>query len=905
MTNDKFAYTFPELAQKLAQKAEATIQYLALEGKVVGKNFETGNVQGEEGKSLVIALEDISRSSGSISAGTWKDFASSESGDLLELWAKNRCSGNKGEASKQVCSWLGLALFKDKMSSNEIRHKTIVKSPISLKKPIKHEDSPVLAPGNSEYIGRFHSRLLKHEKALSYLSERNIDQVTVDKFKLGLSEPYRHDGELKTDQYLQYPIMGEDGVLRKKNGMIHIPDVSLPIDGAKYILKGGAAYAYYNGMLTFEHQYLIIVEGHKDLWALDTFLRDTRYANVISIITPNNGANSVPDEFYDNQFFKRFKKVFCAYDSDKAGDDNAINIAKMMDETLYRVRIPNTFLPVGHDKPDGADLTDFIKTSPTISQFEDLLRNAFDALTFNKIDAQEMSKFYKLSAGQYEYNAFDPNISFHNGHLYYPMRVHIVSVDPETEEKYEYMDTVVIRSDRKKLTLRHSPVPKGMDKAKQILRLSDGSIVSSPPRVNEYSTWNWNHAVKWLNGDYKIPSTKALFEDIRTHLTNSVYLTSKEDYTLLTLTVMASYVQNIFEAVPYILLNGPAGSGKSELGNAMSNTAANANVVGASSAATLSREFDKTAGFMFIDDLESIGKNTRQESAFSDTQQYLKVGYKRATSIRKVTDPKTGKTHDLNMFGIKLITNTSGVDEILESRMFIIQTRKIPKGMTWSRKPTSQVRLNEVRQGLHAWAFENVEALNSIYQTKYADKANREEEISAPLDVIANFIDDESIKSELAEALLLQAARKGTIETPEDVLAMACKSIIKQGYTEPLVIHLQMELATMIDATHGKDHYGEIAPWERSGWITKTLNNYGIIEQPHAQRTILNGKKLRNVDFTIGFINEQRESIAQPVPIKTDAREFCSSCDGCHYVSVCKMKDAKRSQYYYGAAKNA
>jgi hypothetical protein len=38
-------------------------------------------------------------------------------------------------------------------------------------------------------------------------------------------------------------------------------------------------------------------------------------------------------------------------------------------------------------------------------------------------------------------------------------------------------------------------------------------------------------------------------------------------------------------------------------------------------------------------------------------------------------------TKTLNFFGVKVLTNTSGVDNILGSRMFRIQTRKIPDAL--------------------------------------------------------------------------------------------------------------------------------------------------------------------------------------------------------------------------------
>ena len=97
--------------------------------------------------------------------------------------------------------------------------------------------------------------------------------------------------------------------------------------------------------------------------------------------------------------------------------------------------------------------------------------------------------------------------------------------------------------------------------------------------------------------------------------------------------------------------------------------------MGQGSAATIARLIDLSRGFVVLDDIESIGGN-KVDAQFSELTQGLKLSYKKSTAAKIWTDVKTMKVERLNFFGIKMINNTSGVDAILGSRMFVIQTRK-------------------------------------------------------------------------------------------------------------------------------------------------------------------------------------------------------------------------------------
>ncbi len=78
---------------------------------------------------------------------------------------------------------------------------------------------------------------------------------------------------------------------------------------------------------------------------------------------------------------------------------------------------------------------------------------------------------------------------------------------------------------------------------------------------------------------------------------------------------------------------------------------------------------------MVIDDFEELGSRGRNgEAAFGDVQQIIKFAYKKETAYYDLNDAK-GELMRLRFYGVKVITNTQGVDEIVGSRMFKIATR--------------------------------------------------------------------------------------------------------------------------------------------------------------------------------------------------------------------------------------
>ena len=135
-----------DLSRLLAADMETLCRNLLPEGRKQSGEWKVGNVMGDKGQSLGVVLSGDK-------AGTWKDFASGEGGDAIDLW----CAVNRvdiGEGIRQVKKHLGVKEDRDRVYEPRQRKEySRPERPKSVKKP--KPDSPV-----REYL---HSRGLTDE----------------------------------------------------------------------------------------------------------------------------------------------------------------------------------------------------------------------------------------------------------------------------------------------------------------------------------------------------------------------------------------------------------------------------------------------------------------------------------------------------------------------------------------------------------------------------------------------------------------------------------------------------------------------------------------------------------------------------------------------------------------------
>lgn len=270
-----------ELSQRLAAEAASVAQYLLPAGKRKAGEWAAGSTSGEEGQSLSVRLTGAK-------AGVWKDFASGEGGDLLDLWmAVRACSLT--EAMREAKQYIGV---RDAMPERE-------------KKAFKRPQKPQCQAAKSG--------------ALEWLKGRGLTAETIAAFKIAEQVrngktyavfPYLRDGELVN---VKYRNIAEKKDMRQEGG-------------AEPCLFGWH-------LIDPKARAVAICEGEIDAMSL--------HQCSVPALSVNAGAGNHQWLENDWERLERFSEIWVFFDNDEAGDAGASEIIRRLGiERCKRVRLP-------------------------------------------------------------------------------------------------------------------------------------------------------------------------------------------------------------------------------------------------------------------------------------------------------------------------------------------------------------------------------------------------------------------------------------------------------------------------------------------------------------------------------------------------------------------------------------
>jgi len=298
-----------EVAQKLADQAEAVCRHLLPNGRKEGQEWTVGGVDGERGQSLKIHLSGVK-------SGVWSDFATGDSGDLLDLW----CSVTGlsiVEAIRHAQKFLGI------FDGYQFYGKGGTDCTPRLEKP---KAGPV-KDGSAVFDWLTQVRKITREAILAYKLIENGRNVGFPSYGL--------DGELIACKWRSID------------------------DKKKQWFEKDSAPALFGWQAIPENaRSVVITEGEPDAGA--SFV-----LGVPALSVPNgaNGHKWIESE-YEN--LERFDEIFLSFDMDGPGQAGAIEIASRLGNE--RCRLVN-ITPY-------KDLNDLLKAGFTTSQFRKCLECA-------------------------------------------------------------------------------------------------------------------------------------------------------------------------------------------------------------------------------------------------------------------------------------------------------------------------------------------------------------------------------------------------------------------------------------------------------------------------------------------------------------------------------------------------
>ena len=301
-----------ELSEALADSAASIAQHLLPKGKKSAGEWKAGSAAGEEGQSLSVRLTGAKR-------GVWKDFATDEGGDLLDLWAA--CRGvSIAEAMVEAKSYLGI---RDDFPRRERP---------AYKRPARPQ---VQTPKS---------------KVREWLIGRGLTEQTIEAFRIGEQIqgakqiavfPYLRDAELVNAKYRD---------VADKRGMRQET-------GAEPCLFGWH-------LIDPKVRTIAITEGEIDCMTL--------HQVGIPALSVNAGAGN--HQWIENDWDRldRFSEIYVCFDDDEAGHKGADEVIQRLGvERCKRVKFgakdANQALQEGHC---GADFEDALKAAKYVDPLE-------------------------------------------------------------------------------------------------------------------------------------------------------------------------------------------------------------------------------------------------------------------------------------------------------------------------------------------------------------------------------------------------------------------------------------------------------------------------------------------------------------------------------------------------------
>lgn len=744
------------------------------------------------------------------------------------------------------------------------------------------EDLRQMGP-NREVLEKRINKLLRHEKAMAWLRGNGVDKEFIRKHCIGLVDIKAAARRAEVRDALCFPRQAFHGAT-KRYVHIALPGITTGADDEIWTHGDAETHFAFPG----REARRVIVCDLRDLHPIARLV-DADSLSDVQVIA-STGLSS-PIEWARVEFWQGWNSILVAFSENS--EERGRTIMRGACQPVFRIAIPDAASCWG-DAVANLGGGNSVPMSACLSEP--------DKLKEPEIVSSEAEKM-----GRSAYKPVDVGRAYHNGFLFYPVKTILKERHADTNgvmKDVESLETVVIRSDGEVLTVKQMPAKPKTPMDQRVWRLSDKTLIDEPPAPPNSASWSWPNIEAFLaakkSGQSISRSFKDIIIDVRNCLVRAVWLPNGEDYTLLALVVAASFVQPVFKAIPYVLVCGEKGTGKSELGIMLSQLGANGSIIGQVSAASAARKIHETRGLIVFDDLEGVGQKRGSDGGFTELIQFLKVSYNADTAKKVWTDSSHGfRVRELNGFGIKVINNTQGVDGILGSRMIRVSTRRMPNEVGKQRRSIEApgvMELKRLQDEMHTWAFESVEMVDAIYRSQ-VPASERADQIAAPLRVLAELADDETIAAELTKALARSATIAANNENePSDIIREAAANLVRKGQYMLSATNVALEARRMVGPNFGKTHAGEVTEIDDEKVVGRYLKSLGLVENAQ-QRARAKGVQYRAAKATEEFLREVFGSEARPQDIGIDG--FCTSCTDCQYADLdCPImrKSDKRSK---------
>jgi len=241
-----------------------------------------------------------------------------------------------------------------------------------------------------------------------------------------------------------------------------------------------------------------------------------------------------------------------------------------------------------------------------------------------------------------------------------------------------------------------------------------------------------------------------LFKELLKYFRTYLILSDDDQYVLLSLWSMATYIYQAFNYFPYLHINGEKGSGKSQALELLNGVCFNATLSIGMNPAPMFRKVEATSGTIIMDEMEWLGKaEADRNGAVMDV---LKAGFRKNAVVDRCGGSNWEIVKPFRCYCPKILAGISSLENVLKERTIGIRLkRKLPEEKiekyTCSDKNTEMQQ--HLRDGLYCFGLIEGASLADKYQNRFEEirglegAHERNSDLWAPIMVIANYLDNE------------------------------------------------------------------------------------------------------------------------------------------------------------------
>jgi len=218
-----------------------------------------------------------------------------------------------------------------------------------------------------------------------------------------------------------------------------------------------------------------------------------------------------------------------------------------------------------------------------------------------------------------------------------------------------------------------------------------------------------------------------IWSEVRQYLYEHIDISS--GYDILTAWVLATWIPEEWDAVPYLFFYGPAGSGKTWALEVLASISFRPFLSASTTLPVIFRACDLWHPVLFLDETEAYFRKER-----SEIMHLLNAGYRKGFPAARIEETKDGlKVKIFDCFGFKALAGTRAFVETLKSRCIVFNMSKATREIKTKIDPE---RAEELRKKLLMYRFRAL-SKKETFEEPTIDLTGRLRELFLPLITVA------------------------------------------------------------------------------------------------------------------------------------------------------------------------